>query len=92
MNLNTNPGTFRPTPSKPSMDNIIKLVKSQLGSHSVSSKDRFMEDLGAESMDLLNMVGMAEDTFGVELSEAKIADVRSIQDLYDLINTVKKGE
>jgi len=76
----------------PTMENILKLVKLQLGIHAVSPTDRFMEDLGAESMDLMNMVTMAEDTFGVELPEAHIADVRSIQDFYDVIRMVKKGE
>ncbi len=82
---------MNPNSVDPTMDNIIKLVKVQLGNHAVSSKDRFMEDLGAESIELLNLVTMAEDTFDVELNEVEIADVRSIQDFYDLICMVKKG-
>ncbi len=77
---------------KPTMDHIMRLVKLQLGNHAVSPKDRFMEDLGAESMDIFNMVTKAEDTFGVELSEAQIADIRSVQDFYDVICMVKKEE
>ncbi len=79
------------TPVSPTINEIIKLVKLQMGNHTVSAKDRFMEDLGAESMDLLNLVALVEDTYGIELSEEKIANVRSIQDLYNLVHRVKKG-
>jgi len=75
----------------PTLEDIIQLVKVQLGSHNISPENLFIEDLRAESMELLNIICMAEDTFNVELDEAEIAKVRTVQDFYNLILSSKKG-
>ena len=73
-----------------SMNNLIKLIKVQLGIKTIHSGDRFMEDLGTESVDILNIIALVEDSFQVDLDESKLADIRSVQDLYDLIHSVSR--
>lgn len=70
---------------KLTLENLISLIQVQLGKHAVHAQDRFIEDLGTESVDLLNIVALAEDTFGVALEETEIAGIRSVQDFYTLI-------
>lgn len=69
----------------PSAEEIMKLVRIQLGIRTVTVHDRFVEDLGAESVDLLNLVALTEDTYRIELEEEKIANISSVRDFYELI-------
>ncbi len=72
---------------KPTLENLIRLIKAQLGIRNIQPQDLFVEDLGAESVDLLNIVAVTEDTFGIELDEAELANIFTIQDLYHLIRS-----
>jgi len=67
------------------LEDIQSLVALQLGVRDVSSKARFIEDLGAESVDLINLIATAEDRFHISFEEEKIARVRTVQELYELI-------
>lgn len=69
----------------PEMEEIINLVKVQLGKRQISPEDRFVEDLGAESMDLLNIVASVEEKFKIELDEAKVVRIRSVNELYEAV-------
>lgn len=68
-----------------SMDEIKKLVGMQLGKRNVNDKDRFVEDLGAESADVANIVATAEEKYGVTIKEAEIASLFTSEDLLVLI-------
>lgn len=67
------------------MEDIQALVGLQLGRRNVSAEDRFMEDLGAESADLVNIIAAAEDKYRTSFEEADISRVRTVRDLYDLV-------
>jgi acyl carrier protein len=67
------------------MEEIQTLVRLQLGRRKVFAEDRFMEDLGAESADLVNLIATVEDKFNISFDEADISRVRTVQQLYDLI-------
>jgi acyl carrier protein len=68
-----------------SMDEIKKLVGMQLGRRNVRDTDRFMEDLGAESADIANIVATAEEKYGITIKEAEIANLLTPEDLYVLV-------
>jgi len=68
-----------------SMDEIRKLVGMQLGKRNVKDKDRFVEDLGAESADVANLVATAEEKYGVTIKESEIARLFTSEDLFVLI-------
>ena len=67
------------------IEDIESLVRLQLGSRKISAQDRFMEDLGAESADLVNIIAAAEDKFNISFNEADISRVRTVQELYEII-------
>jgi acyl carrier protein len=67
------------------IEDIQTLVGLQLGQRKVSAQDRLMEDLGAESADMVNIIATAEDKYHISLEEADISMVRTVRDLYDLI-------
>ena len=55
----------------------------------VQPDSRFMEDLGFTSFDFMSMLGEIEDTFDVEIDETAAADIRTVQEAVDYLETVK---
>ena len=68
-----------------SMDEIKKLVGMQLGKRNVNENDRFVEDLGAESADVANIVATVEEKYKITIKEAEIAHIFTSADLFALI-------
>jgi acyl carrier protein len=71
--------------SNVSMEEIRKLVGIQLGKRNVRDDDRFLEDLGAESADVANIVATVEEQYGITIKEAEIARLLTPADLFALI-------
>ena len=69
------------------IEDIQTLVGLQLGKRKVTASDRLMEDLGAESADMVNIIATVEDKYRISLEEADIPGVRTVRDLYDLIES-----
>jgi acyl carrier protein len=47
----------------------------------------FIEDLGADSLDLVELIMAMEENFGVEIADEELQKIRTIQ---DAINFIKK--
>ena len=67
------------------IEDIQTLVGLQLGRRNVSEQDRLLEDLGAESADIVNIIATIEDKYDISLEEADISMARTVKDLYDLV-------
>jgi acyl carrier protein len=67
-----------------SIDEIKDLVRVQLGLKQVKSEDRIIEDLGAESADIVNIIAALEDKFQILIPEEEIGDIRTVEDLFVL--------
>ena len=67
------------------------LVGLQLGRPKIDETAHFIEELGAESADILNIMLAVEDKYQVYIADGEVAGVRSTFDLYNLIKG-KKGE
>ncbi len=63
---------------------IISIVEIQLGKKHVDRTQRIVDDLGAQSADVVNILAAIEDRFGVFIGEAQIASIRTVQDLIDV--------
>ena len=71
--------------SVPTIEEITKLVGLQLGKRNVTPTDRLVEDLGAESADVANLVAAVESKYGITIKESEIARIFTPQDLFELI-------
>ena len=49
----------------------------------------FIDDLGADSLDLVELIMEMEEKFGVEIADEELEKIRTIQDVVDFIK--KKG-
>lgn len=67
------------------LEDIVKLVGLQLGKRNVQANSRLVEDLGAESADVANLVATVEEKYGISIKEAEIARIFTPADLFDLI-------
>ena len=68
-----------------------KLVAVQLGAVSVSGNDRIVEDLGAESMDLVNIIAAVEERYGIHIEGALLPDIATVGDLVGLVQRQAQG-
>lgn len=57
------------------LEEVQRLVARQLGRREVAADDRLVEDLGAESIDVLNVVAALEDRYDVEIAEQELPEL-----------------
>ena len=69
------------------IEEIKELISQQLGRTHIRSEDLLIEDLGAESVDIVNIVASAEDKYSVFIEEEEIPKIRNAADLLALVQT-----
>ena len=67
------------------LDDVRRTVGLVLGCRDPNPDDRLAEDLGGESIDLLNILVTLEQKYGVSIDEAATIGVSTVRDLYDLV-------
>lgn len=73
------------------IDEIRDLVALQLGRRTVAASDRLVEDLGARSLDLVNVVAAIEDRYEIEVPEEDLAEIHTVADLHARVSTLRGG-
>lgn len=74
-------------------DKVMKIVVGHLGLEegSVAPEAAFVDDLGADSLDVVELVMAFEDTFGIEVPEDAAEKITTVQNAIDYIVAAKKG-
>jgi len=72
-------------------EKVINLVMEQL---EVTKEEcvleaSFIDDLGADSLDLVELIMEMEEKFGVEIADEELEKIRTIKDVIDFLT--KKG-
>ena len=70
------------------IEDITKIIGLVLGRKQISALDRLMEDLGAESADILNIVVAVEDKYRISIDEGRVPSLRTGEDLYHLVRNL----
>jgi acyl carrier protein len=60
---------------------LRQLVARQLGRDDIRLDDRLIEDLGAESIDLVTIVAVVEETYRIGIEEERLPLLRTVRDL-----------
>jgi len=73
-------------------DRVKEIICEQLGvsADEVTPQASFIEDLGADSLDLVELVMALEEEYGMEISDEDAEKIRTVQDVLDYINKQKK--
>ncbi len=71
---------------------VKKMIASQLGKseNEVTPESSFIEDLGADSLDLVELIMSMEDEFGLEISDEDAEGILTVQDAINYILERKK--
>ena len=67
------------------LEEIGKMVGLQLGRSKVGADEHIVEDLGAESADVVNIVAAVEERFEILIEDREIPDVLTVRDLFVLV-------
>ncbi len=70
---------------KPIIEDIQRQVAVWLGRRWVGAGDRIVEDLGAESLDMVNIIAAIEDRYRIRIEEHELPDIRTVSDLYERV-------
>ena len=71
---------------------IVKLIAEKLNKKvdEIKMESRLVEDLGADSLDVVELVMSFEDEFGITLPDEDVAKLKTIKDIVDYILNLKK--
>ena len=72
-------------------DRVKKIVVEHLGveADKVTEEASFIDDLGADSLDIVELVMAFEDEFGVEIPDDAAEKIATVKDAIDYIETNK---
>jgi len=72
---------------------VKKVIAEQLGLNEseVKSEASFLNDLGADSLDIVEMVMTLEEEFGIEISDEEAEKIQTVQEAIDYILDKVKG-
>ena len=72
-------------------ERVKSIIVNQLGvaDTAVIPEAKFIEDLGADSLDIVELVMAMEEAFGIDIPDEEAENIRSVS---DAINFVKKRE
>jgi acyl carrier protein len=67
---------------------VKKIIAEQLGvdESEVVPTASFVEDLNADSLDLVELIMSLEEAFGMEISDEEAENIKSVQDAVEYIN------
>ena len=72
-------------------DEVKEVIVEQLNvaSDEVKPEAKFVEDLGADSLDVVEMIMALEEKFEIEIPDSEAEKIQTVQDVIDYIEKAK---
>ena len=74
-------------------EKVTSIIVDQLGvkKEDIKPESSFVDDLGADSMDIVELVMAFEDNFSIQIPDQEEENIRTVQDAIDFINNNQKA-
>ena len=75
------------------VEKVTKLLAEQLNidAKSIKPTSRVVEDLGADSLDMIEMLMSLEENFGISVPDDKVASLKTVSDIVAFIENETKA-
>lgn len=72
-------------------EKVKRLLANQLGikEEKITLNSRVIEDLGADSLDVVELLMLLEEEFGIEVSEQEAIKLKTVADIVNIIESKK---
>lgn len=73
---------------------IVDIITNQLGveREAVTAEAHVIDDLGADSLDVVELVMALEEAFDVEIPDDDAEKIRTVKDIFDYLDQAVKGK
>lgn len=73
------------------LEEIAKILSEQLGipQSKITLESRIVEDLGADSLDVVELLMQLEDNTGKTIPDDKVASIKTVGDLVETLSTLQ---
>ncbi|MBO8161492.1 MAG: acyl carrier protein [Thermosipho sp. (in: Bacteria)] len=70
------------------VEKIRELIAEQLGVDisEVTDEKNLTDDLGADSLDMVDLVMAFEDEFGIKVEDSDLSKIKTVKDIIDLVS------
>ena len=70
-------------------ENITEILAEQLDAdrEAMTMETKIADDLGADSLDLVDLLMSVEDEFGIEIPDEDVENIQTIGDIVEYINS-----
>ena len=73
-------------------EKVCKMLAEQLGIEveKITPESEVVKDLGADSLDVVELMMTLEDEYGVTLPEGEVENVKTVQDIVEMVSKLEK--
>lgn len=73
-------------------EKVCAMLADQLGisAESIKPEQEVVKDLGADSLDVVELMMALEDEYGITLPEGEVEGIKTVQDIVDMMNKLQK--
>ena len=64
---------------------LVAEVLVDVKKENIRMDSKIVEDLGAESLDIYDMIALLEDEFGLEITDEEVEKIQTVQDVVNFI-------
>ena len=74
------------------LEKVTKMLGEQLGIDpgTIRPEQEVVKDLGADSLDVVELMMALEDEYGITLPESDVENVKTVQDIVDMMEKLGK--
>ena len=62
----------------------------KLGDKEITAESKIKDDLGADSLDILQLLMTIEETYGITIPDENLAEFKTVGDIVNYLETVNK--